>query len=796
VSETSDGLAVGGGRLRLIAQHHSARQPAREFTQPVTILGSDDACDFILASKRVDAAHAGIVRLGGSAYACDLGAPGGTYVNGRPIRWCRLGSGDEVQVGPFRFKVDLAQTGAVANTAPPMFSLRSDATIGTVVSDDPVLLVGSSPACDVILRGDAVSPRHALVVWSDEGPIVRSLCGTVRQNGQSITCGVLQPGDAVGVGPYELIFETADIEIETAALIGETATDAAATGIAAAATKHEPLLAGRLSAAEVPTLDALWTRAHARAATRADERVPAGATSGHDGPANVASFDFGVPGGFEADDDAMGLADAADDDADQIDRDLMLELPNDEYPGAPGLEPETIRPARCGRIDERRFGVSSGVPRDDIVRRGLHVETDGQTEGAGESAADEGAPVAAAPGDSAIRADVDHLKAARRSAPLNDAERRVMDALIRVGEELDSRAESMRERVGMAQQALDRRADKLRVELESERKELLSREAELRSKISELAYASEHSRQEAARLVDLHRQREALRARETELQKKAAEMTEAAAAKRRELEALAAEQKAVIEEEWRKLAALREQHLAEAKAAKSATPAESPAEATQTADGTHVEQGPHAPAESTAARSDTSRPESGGTLSLAQRAARLAELVQAASYVHALSRVGAAIEAEVHSRQSQLDSGFQFLSSGNGDPGAFSSTGLDAGSMAAESLGLGPEEVEVLANLVPRQHQPGAASGISVDVLRRELAKLQGQIAEMRTSSCGQVDAPAARLRPRKLQLRVGNRTTGSRLARLKDELALLRKGLDETGPRTNAPRPGRPGRA
>ena len=202
-------LSEQAARIRLVAQHRNARQPMRELAQTITVLGSGDGCDLIFASTKVDAAHAAIVRLNGAAFLCDLGAPNGTLLNGRRIRWSRLKDGDMPAVGPFTFKVELEDGESAGLVEQPSFSLRNDRAFGIVKSVDPVLVIGSDPACDVVLADASVAPRHAMVVWTQDGPIVRDLLRryAVRRNGEKVSIASLAAGDCIGIGRFELIFE-------------------------------------------------------------------------------------------------------------------------------------------------------------------------------------------------------------------------------------------------------------------------------------------------------------------------------------------------------------------------------------------------------------------------------------------------------------------------------------------------------------------------------------------------------------------------------------------------------------
>jgi len=201
-------------RIRLVALHRNARQPVRELHQIITILGSGEGCDLILASDKVDAAHAAIVRLQGGAYLCDLGASGGTTLNGRRIRWARLADGDLPTIGPFSFRVELEEGTSVFDEPQPTFSLRNEPTVGVVRSTHPAMVIGSDPSCDVVLHDKSISRRHCLVAWTDAGPLARDLQRrrSVRLNGRRVNSERLASGDTIGLGRHELIFET-DIAI-------------------------------------------------------------------------------------------------------------------------------------------------------------------------------------------------------------------------------------------------------------------------------------------------------------------------------------------------------------------------------------------------------------------------------------------------------------------------------------------------------------------------------------------------------------------------------------------------------
>ncbi|QDV91367.1 Chromosome partition protein Smc [Phycisphaerae bacterium RAS2] len=199
--------AVSEARIRLVSTDPSVRPGVRGVEQDLTIIGSGDGCEICLSSSRVDAAHTAILRIGAAAFACDLGGAGGTIVNERRIRFERLSDGTVLKIGPYSFCVELSNTIA-GNAAYGTFTLRDDRTIGEITSQEPVLLIGSDAACDVVLADPSIGPRHALIAWTTQGPVLRDLVGSfnIRRNGRHVQQSTLCEGDRIGIGPYELAF--------------------------------------------------------------------------------------------------------------------------------------------------------------------------------------------------------------------------------------------------------------------------------------------------------------------------------------------------------------------------------------------------------------------------------------------------------------------------------------------------------------------------------------------------------------------------------------------------------------
>lgn len=252
----------------------NAHRPPRELPLVVSILGAGDGCDIILSSSNVDAAHSAIIRRKTGSYVCDLGAPGGTRLNGKQIRWTRVSDGDEIAIGPFTFLAEVESEGDPAAANSPVFSLRNDQTIGTIKSIDPVLVIGSDPGCDIVLDEECILPRHCLVVWTEDGPVVRDLSGRdlTRLNGQRIHTGRLRDGDSVGIGPHELIFEVTVNEVPRAPTLNSLSSASMAEH-AILGDGLSTMIAGRLPKGQINRLDELWPsqgNSNRKAASAAD----------------------------------------------------------------------------------------------------------------------------------------------------------------------------------------------------------------------------------------------------------------------------------------------------------------------------------------------------------------------------------------------------------------------------------------------------------------------------------------------------------------------------------------------
>jgi pSer/pThr/pTyr-binding forkhead associated (FHA) protein len=68
-----------------------------------TTVGRHPGCDIFLDDITVSRRHVEFKRAGGVFSVRDMGSLNGTYVNRKPVDVASLASGDEVQIGKFRF---------------------------------------------------------------------------------------------------------------------------------------------------------------------------------------------------------------------------------------------------------------------------------------------------------------------------------------------------------------------------------------------------------------------------------------------------------------------------------------------------------------------------------------------------------------------------------------------------------------------------------------------------------------------------------------------------------------------
>ncbi|MCG2596527.1 ATPase, T2SS/T4P/T4SS family [Achromobacter insuavis] len=187
------------------------------------LIGRGVHCDLRIANWRVGRQHARLRREASAIVLEDLGALGGTFVNGlRVARHVPVGPDDEILIGPCRLKVAPARRDGGSNAAlpaaPPSFPVQEVAATPQPVSSLPSLqwrrrlhaaLLGAldlrrrdvAGMSDAMLRAEAAR-LLSLIVADDAGlPLAvdrEALCREVLD-------------EAVGLGPLEPLLAAADV---------------------------------------------------------------------------------------------------------------------------------------------------------------------------------------------------------------------------------------------------------------------------------------------------------------------------------------------------------------------------------------------------------------------------------------------------------------------------------------------------------------------------------------------------------------------------------------------------------
>jgi len=534
-----------GACVRLVAQYRNARQPVRRLTNVLTLLGRGEGCDIILSSTSVGISHAAIVRLGTTAYVCDLGAQGGTQLDGRYVRWARLHDGAELVLGRFKYRVELEGGDLAVGTAAPPFALMRDDDRVATTSEDPILVIGSGEGCDVQSTEAGVAGRHALIVWSQHGPVIRDLStqtGT-RHNGRTVTIARLLSGDTIGVGGLELTFKIDMMPGIEGRMAG---------GDSDGAPSVAPLVAGRLDESVAPKLEDLWPANQPRinekniqAETRRDLTLlneasrslaesQARVESSFDGAALLSGLDatpssmveFGS--GIIAEPAAAMMAEAMvgaqasatvdpkgdDRAATERGKDVLLE--------------STMRLQSRRDQDKRRI-PRPGPRRDDgadmsaapPVGGDAGLRDDDVTDDADWTPERNNSAPAAAPranSDDRVSAAMWQKAAARLEMELTEAREELKRAKQKYAQhmelhgsidarnrKIDQRLNELRSRVAGAQEAMDERARALRVGLEAERERLRLQHLDIQRKNDELEQVAARQRDEVQQAFNAER---------------------------------------------------------------------------------------------------------------------------------------------------------------------------------------------------------------------------------------------------------------------------------------------------
>jgi ABC-type multidrug transport system ATPase subunit/ABC-type multidrug transport system permease subunit len=172
-------------------------------------IGRGDDNDIVIDGERVSRRHARITLDQSGRFAVeDLGSRHGTRVNDEPLEGSRgLRSGDAISIDEELLRFVAGAETRVASGELPVLETQVVQLTGERVT------IGRDPSNQVVLPDPNVSRFHAELVARNGGWEVVDLGSRngTRVGGEPVERHLLQPGTQVGVGPYRLAFDGAEI---------------------------------------------------------------------------------------------------------------------------------------------------------------------------------------------------------------------------------------------------------------------------------------------------------------------------------------------------------------------------------------------------------------------------------------------------------------------------------------------------------------------------------------------------------------------------------------------------------
>ncbi len=219
--------------LTLIIKRHDLILAEVTVDKDVITVGRSSDCDIVLADPSTSLRAAEFHRREEGLYIVDLGSLAGIRVAGELVEERRLAPGDEVEIGPFVIQVEgdaeLAAAGdktilligeddeavvpgdkTVLITSRVQFYLKLPGGEIQELSDG-IHIIGRDPNCEIQLKSDVVSKRHAELTVTSGFAVLKDLGSTngTLVNERPITEQVrLSPGDRIVIGEIPLVLES------------------------------------------------------------------------------------------------------------------------------------------------------------------------------------------------------------------------------------------------------------------------------------------------------------------------------------------------------------------------------------------------------------------------------------------------------------------------------------------------------------------------------------------------------------------------------------------------------------
>jgi pSer/pThr/pTyr-binding forkhead associated (FHA) protein/outer membrane protein assembly factor BamB len=197
-----------------------------EFKDKKTLtVGRDPECDLQLDDLDVSRRHAEFSVTAQGVLLKDLGSTNGTRVNGEKITERMLQNGDEISLGAVKAKIELpSQAGTRVSGTRVSGTVATGGTVvrkafSSLVGADgkevdlkgETTLVGRAADCDLVLKQESVSSRHAELKNTPQGILLKDLDSTngTTVNGQKVSERLLKHGDEIAFDVVKFRFKQA-----------------------------------------------------------------------------------------------------------------------------------------------------------------------------------------------------------------------------------------------------------------------------------------------------------------------------------------------------------------------------------------------------------------------------------------------------------------------------------------------------------------------------------------------------------------------------------------------------------
>ena len=210
---------------RLVVTHGPNKGQVFAVRGSGTTIGASAECGVTLPDRAVRPLHARIVKEGSRYRLVSTEGVHGVLLNGKQVRAALLNINDRVQIGDtllqFRMHYDppTADERSREEMLKHRYQRRSVICIaGEVVNRIPLrrekVILGRESTCGVVLKSPFVSRRHAAVIYSADGYMLRDLSSTTGTfvNGDQVSEHPLTTGDEVQIGSFLFRFDGSSLE--------------------------------------------------------------------------------------------------------------------------------------------------------------------------------------------------------------------------------------------------------------------------------------------------------------------------------------------------------------------------------------------------------------------------------------------------------------------------------------------------------------------------------------------------------------------------------------------------------